>query len=1332
MKEIWRRVLAFMLVMCVSMVNVPVYAQENVEAETVMEMKTTNTDSTAASDTVLGNNTISGNDAEESVVGTKDGEWDGATTENVFEGENYRVTFTLDSYWDVGYNANIKLENTGDSTLQNWYLAFDYNNAITSIWNAEISTNVEKQYVIKNVGWNQDIAVGNSVEFGISGDSAFKGFPENYELMGTSTEVKEEDYEIEYHIDGDWGTGFFGSISITNNTESALEDWVLEFDFDREITEIWDSVIESHEGNHYVVRNAEYNSTIASGERVSIGVKGCNGEASDEPENFELYSYKWSDSNRIVFEVGAEDVINIPQEQNVDTGKYVIEPEEPVRDGYIFVGWYVDESFSEIFDFVNTVIEKDTTLYARWLDYLCDVDSDEDGIVDSLEEYFGTDLHSKDGDRDGLSDYQEVYEVGTHPLFADTDDNGIDDYNDDIDGDGIVNGEEVGYNTNAAYEDTDIDDLTDYDEIYVYFTNPTLEDTDMDGASDGWEVAKGYDPLVADSSFILSASLGTINEANPVIAGVNIEVYDADVESLEISKVYSHNNPYITPSIAGYLGDAYDFAIDGKFDTAELIFEYDVNLGQLSDEFQPRIYYFNEEAKVFEELENQIVENGKVIATTTHFSTYILLNKVEFDKVWNTEIKTSSTGEYLNIAFVVDLSGSMSGTKLSTTKAAINSFIDVLEDTDKAAIISFTSSASVRCDMTEDKQLLKSAVQKMSASGLTSIYKGIGKAIEIFEKADPAGYKMMIVFTDGYDEPSTSYDVYYKGLVENANQNDITIYTIGISTIDEKLLTKVAESTGGKYYYASVISELQKKVDELKEEAIDYTTDSNGDGISDYHTKLIEEGTLVLSNSSDELKGINLNFDENGKITDDCDGDGLKNGEEIRVVTIGNRTYLEMNSHPLRVHSDGDGIDDYTEVQNGTDPLIYEFDKFTVDRLCTDGYYYYECTAGDLRDDDFVKGLINYSAIINGVWNKQELYRDLIIDYYSTYVTQDVVDEATLENEKELWYDTFITLGEKLNNYGKVPYDTTYNINKMISYVNGVTDVKQLQGDFVDRVSAMIIEYNKVFEDATELRFEVAELPYVKKYYDGKIVKNVVGSSQELLDKCSNGISFIVYGIDIVDTVKSLAKVEANKDVFNENIDALDNLCIFGTDKNIRAAADEVMDLIAERYLEVYVSAIEDDLWESGVDYGIYSLASKVGYVAVVVAVRDVMSLLLGSKTDVQQLYRILCYSDLCEAYSKLTLSKTNTTSNGRYYSCYKLYVEDVNRYLKNISQIRILGEQEYYAFIKSDGLLGFFEESFSTLDELEKDIEQKTLEIKNCADTLNLQLSTAIKYSVG
>lgn len=64
--------------------------------------------------------------------------WDGSTMEKIYEKDTYRVTFTLFSAWDAGYNANIKIDNLGETSIQNWRMQFVLHNTIDNIWNAEI------------------------------------------------------------------------------------------------------------------------------------------------------------------------------------------------------------------------------------------------------------------------------------------------------------------------------------------------------------------------------------------------------------------------------------------------------------------------------------------------------------------------------------------------------------------------------------------------------------------------------------------------------------------------------------------------------------------------------------------------------------------------------------------------------------------------------------------------------------------------------------------------------------------------------------------------------------------------------------------------------------------------------------------------------------------------------------------------------------------------------------------------------------------------------------------------------------------------------------------
>ena len=175
MKRLKQRVLAGTLafVMGISTVNVTAFAQENETSSEIQEIVATS--ATESSNEVSTENieitdtSVSGNNVEPVGKNSLNEKQEQVTNEKIYESENYNITFFLTSSWEFGYNANVKIENTGNDTIQNWYLSFEYNDEITNIWNAEISTHEENQYIVKNAGWNQDIIAGGSIEFGISG-----------------------------------------------------------------------------------------------------------------------------------------------------------------------------------------------------------------------------------------------------------------------------------------------------------------------------------------------------------------------------------------------------------------------------------------------------------------------------------------------------------------------------------------------------------------------------------------------------------------------------------------------------------------------------------------------------------------------------------------------------------------------------------------------------------------------------------------------------------------------------------------------------------------------------------------------------------------------------------------------------------------------------------------------------------------------------------------------------------------------------------------------------------------------------------------------------------
>lgn len=75
---------------------------------------------------------------------------------------------------------------------------------------------------------------------------------------------------VDYEVTQQWSNGFTADMVVAAGA-SALEGWTVEFDADFEITNIWNAVIKSHVGTHYVIVNASYNANLAAGAETGFG-----------------------------------------------------------------------------------------------------------------------------------------------------------------------------------------------------------------------------------------------------------------------------------------------------------------------------------------------------------------------------------------------------------------------------------------------------------------------------------------------------------------------------------------------------------------------------------------------------------------------------------------------------------------------------------------------------------------------------------------------------------------------------------------------------------------------------------------------------------------------------------------------------------------------------------------------------------------------------------------------------------------------------------------------------------------------------------------------------
>lgn len=454
--------------------------------------------------------------------------------------------------------------------------------------------------------------------------------------------------------------------------------------------------------------------------------------------------------------------------------------------------------------------------------------------------------------------------------------------------------------TSVLKNDFDDDGLTNEEEDLLG-TNKFVADTDGDGLSDGREVYMGYNPLVADDSFnvVKVPIIDKEDTKDTVVPSIEIELNGTQADSLTIER-----DDFFEESTLGYIGDAYNYTIEGDITAATVGFEFDPTA--LPENALPTIYAYDRKSGIMTPLATTI-QKDKATAEVSELSTFVLLdryiyeNELKWVDVWGLG---EAVRNNIEIVFVIDDSGSMSSNDSSNQRLYVaKDLIDRLPEGSKIGIVKFASNTttytpSLVSDKSEAKKYLSTTYFK--SSGGTYMYEAINSVLNLYSSNKEA-MQVMVVLTDG-DASSYSYQTTATNAAINAG---VKVYTVGLgsssSSYFNNYLQPLSNATGGAFYYSSNASELASIYDNIGEK-IDLVTDTDGDGLSDYY----EDNMVVFA-------GFTFKPDKNNR---DSDGDGLIDGEEIRTVTIfsvdGKKMTImgKVYSDPTKTDTDGDGISD--------------------------------------------------------------------------------------------------------------------------------------------------------------------------------------------------------------------------------------------------------------------------------------------------------------------------------------------------------------------------------------------------------------------------------------
>ncbi len=214
-------------------------------------------------------------------------------------------------------------------------------------------------------------------------------------------------------------------------------------------------------------------------------------------------------------------------------------------------------------------------------------------------------------------------------------------------------------------------------------------------------------------------------------------------------------------------------------------------------------------------------ESNQVVLTAEMVNPFLMINQRQktFLKIGLTGFRNVSPEKRtpVNVAIVIDQSGSMQGEKIKQAREAAQLALRLLNKDDIISVVAYSNTVSVLAPATKanEKDYISSAIKRIRAGGSTALFAGVSKgAFELRKFLNRNRVNRVILLSDGIANVGPSSPHQLGVLGASLAKEGISVTTIGLGLgYNEDLMTMLAQYSDGNHAFVENAADLVKVFD---------------------------------------------------------------------------------------------------------------------------------------------------------------------------------------------------------------------------------------------------------------------------------------------------------------------------------------------------------------------------------------------------------------------------------------------------------------------------------------------------------------------------------------